>query len=114
VRVGLGKAPAALGGAILGARGRQAVVLVYSEFGRRVAANSNASDGTASSVFLRGSGVTGGFHGAQPSLTDLGNGDLRVDPDFPDVQGTVLDRVLGADPGAVLDGWTGQVDGLLG
>jgi uncharacterized protein (DUF1501 family) len=92
------------------------VVLVYSEVGCRVAANSSdgTDHGTASSVFLRGSGATGGFHGAQPSLTDLGNGDLRVDPDFPDVQGTVLDRVLGADPGAVLDGWTGQVDGLLG
>jgi uncharacterized protein (DUF1501 family) len=96
-------------------RGKQVVVLVYSEFGRRVAANaSDGTDhGTASSVFLLGNGVTGGFHGQQPSLTDLDAGDLRADTDFRDVYGSVLTHVLGADQGAVLDGWTGQVDGLL-
>ncbi len=96
-------------------RGKQVVVLVYSEFGRRVAANaSDGTDhGTASPVFVLGNGVQGGFHGQQPSLTDLDDGDLKADTDFRDVYGTVLNRVLGADPGTVLDGWTGQVDGLL-
>lgn len=96
-------------------RGKQVVVLVYSEFGRRVAANaSDGTDhGTASPVFVVGNGVQGGFHGQQPSLTDLDNGDLKADTDFRDVYGSVLSRVLGADQGAVLDGWTGQVDGLL-
>lgn len=96
-------------------RGKQVVVLVYSEFGRRVIANaSDGTDhGTANPVFLLGNGVRGGFHGQQPSLTDLDHGDLKAHTDFRDVYGSVLHSVLGADPGTVLGGWTGQVDGLL-
>ena len=96
-------------------RGKQVVVVVYSEFGRRVAANaSDGTDhGTAGPVFVLGNGVQGGFHGQQPSLTDLDAGDLRAHTDFRDVYGSVLSHVLGADPGAVLNGWTGQVEGLL-
>lgn len=96
-------------------RGKQVVMVVYSEFGRRVVANaSDGTDhGTAGPVLVLGNGVQGGFHGQQPSLTDLDAGDLKAHTDFRDVYGSVLSHVLGADPGAVLDGWTGQVDGLL-
>jgi uncharacterized protein (DUF1501 family) len=96
-------------------RGKQAVVLVYSEFGRRVAANaSDGTDhGTAGPVFLLGNGVRGGFHGAEPSLTDLDNGDLKVSTDFRDVYATLLDKVLGTDPGRVLPGYSGHLDGLV-
>ena len=97
-------------------RGQQVVVLVYSEFGRRVRANgSDGTDhGTAGPVFLLGRGVRGGFHGAEPSLTDLDDGDLKHSTDFRSVYASVLDGVLGTDPGRVLDGWSGRVDGLLG
>ena len=96
-------------------RGQQVVVLVYSEFGRRVRANgSDGTDhGTAGPVFLLGRGVRGGFHGAAPSLTDLDDGDLKHTTDFRSVYASVLDGVLGADPGRVLDGWSERVDGLL-
>jgi uncharacterized protein (DUF1501 family) len=96
-------------------RGQQVVVLVYSEFGRRVRANgSDGTDhGTAGPVFLLGRGVRGGFHGAEPSLTDLDDGDLKHSTDFRSVYASVLDGVLGTDPGRVLDGWSGRVDGLL-
>jgi uncharacterized protein (DUF1501 family) len=96
-------------------RGQQVVVLVYSEFGRRVRANgSDGTDhGTAGPVFLLGRGVRGGFHGAEPSLTDLDDGDLKHGTDFRSVYASVLDGVLGTDPGRVLDGWSGRVDGLL-
>jgi uncharacterized protein (DUF1501 family) len=91
------------------------VVLVYSEFGRRVRANgSDGTDhGTAGPVFLLGRGVRGGFHGAEPSLTDLDDGDLKHSTDFRSVYASVLDGVLGTDPGRVLDGWSERVDGLL-
>ncbi|AHH95336.1 DUF1501 domain-containing protein [Kutzneria albida] len=96
-------------------RGKQVVTLVYSEFGRRV--HANASDGTdhgtAGPVFLVGDTVRGGFYGDQPSLTDLDNGDLRVTTDFRDVYATLLQDVLGTDPGAVLAGHQGRVDGVL-
>ncbi|CCH29747.1 DUF1501 domain-containing protein [Actinosynnema sp. NPDC047251] len=96
-------------------RGRRVVVLVYSEFGRRVRANaSDGTDhGTAGPVFLLGDKVNGGFYGAQPSLTDLADGDLKQTTDFRDVYASVLADVLGTDPGRVLDDHAGRVDGLL-
>lgn len=96
-------------------RGKQVVVLVYSEFGRRVHANgSDGTDhGTAGPMFLLGHRVQGGFRGEQPSLTDLNDGDLKATVDFRDVYATVLQDVLGTDAGKVLAGHTGRVDGLL-
>ena len=96
-------------------RGRQVVVLVYSEFGRRVSANgSDGTDhGTAGPLFVIGDKVQGGFYGEQPSLTDLSNGDLKATTDFRDVYATVLRDVLDADAGRILDGHTGSIDGLL-
>ncbi|WDZ87774.1 DUF1501 domain-containing protein [Micromonospora cathayae] len=95
--------------------GRQVVVVVYSEFGRRVRANgSDGTDhGTASDVLLLGSGVRGGRYGEPPSLTDLDGGDLRFTTDFRDVYATLLERVLDTDPGAVLGGWRGRLTGPL-
>jgi uncharacterized protein (DUF1501 family) len=97
------------------AAGRDVVVAVYSEFGRRV--HANASDGTdhgtASSVFLLGDGVKGGLYGAAPSLTDLDEGDLKFTTDFRDVYATLLRDVLGGDPERLLDGWQGHLDGVL-
>ncbi len=97
-------------------RGKQVVVLVYSEFGRRVHANgSDGTDhGTAGPVFLLGDRVYGGLYGEQPSLTDLADGDLMATTDFRDVYAAVLHDVLGADPERVLDGHTGRLEGLVG
>jgi uncharacterized protein (DUF1501 family) len=85
-------------------RGRRVVVLVYSEFGRRVAANANqgTDHGTAGPVLVAGAPVRGGFVGAQPGLTDLDDGDLRFTTDFRDVYATLLSGVLGTDPEPVL------------
>ncbi|MDN5762316.1 MAG: DUF1501 domain-containing protein [Microlunatus sp.] len=96
-------------------RGRQVVTAVYSEFGRRVTANaSDGTDhGTAGPVFVLGRGVTGGFYGAEPSLTDLDSGDLKAGMDFRSVYASLLDSVLGTDPGAVLNGWEKRVEGLF-
>jgi uncharacterized protein (DUF1501 family) len=95
--------------------GRDVVIAVYSEFGRRVRANaSDGTDhGTASSMFLIGGGINGGLYGRQPSLTDLDDGDLVHTTDFRDVYATLLHDVLGADPEKVLDGWTGRLEHIL-
>ncbi|HEY0638209.1 MAG TPA: DUF1501 domain-containing protein, partial [Pseudonocardiaceae bacterium] len=89
-----------------GPRGGDVTVLVYSEFGRRVAANtSDGTDhGTAGPLFVAGPRVRGGFHGEQPGLTDLDDGDLRPTTDFRDVYAALLAGVLDAEPGRVLDG----------
>jgi uncharacterized protein (DUF1501 family) len=93
------------------AAGRDVVVAVYSEFGRRVRANaSDGTDhGTASDVLLLGAGIEGGLYGEAPSLTDLDDGDLRYTVDFRDVYAMLLADVLGADPERILDGWGGRL-----
>jgi uncharacterized protein (DUF1501 family) len=85
-------------------RGRNVVLMAYSEFGRRVMANANhgTDHGTSSNVFLAGAPVRGGFVGDQPSLTDLAAGDLKTTTDFRDIYATLLTDVLGSDPEPVL------------
>jgi uncharacterized protein (DUF1501 family) len=94
--------------------GRTVVIAVYSEFGRRVMANaSDGTDhGTASSMFLLGDPVPGGLYGEPPSLTDLDQGDLKYTTDFRDVYATLLGDVLGGDPGKILNGWSGRLEGI--
>jgi uncharacterized protein (DUF1501 family) len=75
----------------------QVVVMVFSEFGRRVDENASAGTdhGAASNVFLVGSKVQGGLVGKYPSLAELGEGDLIYNTDFRSVYATLLDRWLG-------------------
>ena len=73
------------------------LVMVFSEFGRRV--DENASRGTdhgaASCMFLVGARVKGGLVGNYPALDKLGDGDLIHDTDFRSVYATLLDRWMG-------------------
>lgn len=84
----------------------EVLVLVYSEFGRRV--QENASGGTdhggAGPVFLLGTGVKGGIYGDSPSLQRLHDGDLIPLLDFRQVYATVLERALECDSRSVLGG----------
>ena len=87
-----------------GPHAKGVVTVLYTEFGRRVHANANqgTDHGTAGPVLVLGEPVNGGFHGEQPSLTDLDNGDLKFSTDFRSVYATLLDKVLGADPAQIL------------
>jgi uncharacterized protein (DUF1501 family) len=80
------------------------LVMVFSEFGRRV--DENASQGTdhgaASCLFLVGNKVKGGLAGQYPSLATLGDGDLIHSTDFRSVYATLLDRWLGCPSATVL------------
>ncbi|OBK93525.1 hypothetical protein A5645_21705 [Mycobacterium asiaticum] len=80
--------------------GRNVVVLAYSEFGRRVAANASqgTDHGTAGPAFLAGASVKGGFYGEDPSLIDLDHGDLKYTTDFRDVYHDLLVHTLTTDP----------------
>jgi uncharacterized protein (DUF1501 family) len=84
----------------------RALVMVFSEFGRRVAENASAGTdhGTAAPMFLAGRGVKPGLIGTAPSLLDLEDGDLKMTVDFRRVYASVLRDWLGVDPGAVLGG----------
>ncbi len=80
------------------------LVLIFSEFGRRVAENDGGGTdhGTAAPCLVLGTGVKGGLYGEYPSLTNLDHGDLKHTVDFRTVYATIVDRWLGADSREVL------------
>jgi uncharacterized protein (DUF1501 family) len=80
--------------------GSNAVLMAYSEFGRRVHANASqgTDHGTAGPVFVAGTPVKGGFYGEEPSLRNLDNGDLKYTTDFRDIYYELLSRTVGTDP----------------
>ncbi len=86
------------------AESERVVVLVFSEFGRRLAENgSGGTDhGTAAPVFLLGQPVKAGLHGEHPNLTRLDDGDPIQAVDFRRVYATLLDRWLDVPHRAVL------------
>jgi uncharacterized protein (DUF1501 family) len=88
-------------------RANDVVVMVYSEFGRRVHANASqgTDHGTSAPVFIFGNKVKGGFYGDQPSLTNLNQGDLWATTDFRDVYGGLLHDLLNQPVDQIIPGW---------
>ncbi len=84
--------------------GRQALVLIFSEFGRRVAENASrgTDHGCAGPMFVAGTPVKGGLFGKHPSLTKLNDGDLDYTTDFRSVYATAIRSRFGLDPKRVL------------
>jgi len=84
--------------------GDKTVVMVFSEFGRRVADNGSlgTDHGTAGPMFVLGSKVKGGLYGKHPSLEALDDGNLVHTTDFRSVYASVIQGVFGVDPKSVL------------
>ncbi len=82
------------------------IILIWSEFGRRVAGNaSNGTDhGTSTDMFVLGGAVKGGVYGADPDLLNLTGGNLRWSVDFRSVYTEIIAKWLGGDPAEVLGG----------
>jgi uncharacterized protein (DUF1501 family) len=84
------------------------VVMIWTEFGRRAAANTSGTDhGAANDLILVGERVAGGVHGAQPSFAPAqldANGNLRGGIAFESVYAELIDRHLGGDARDVLGG----------
>lgn len=85
--------------------GDRVVVLLHSEFGRRVAENASqgTDHGAAGPTLVFGGGLNGGSHGPVPDLDDLDDGDLIATTDFRAVYADLL-RWLGVDSEKVLGG----------
>lgn len=96
-------------------REKDVVIMVYSEFGRRVKANASqgTDHGTSGPVFVIGDRIKGGFYGDQPSLTNLIAGDLAVTTDFRDVYASLIEGVLKSPADTVLGNWKGRTDFLI-
>lgn len=83
----------------------EVLVLVYSEFGRRV--DENASEGTdhgtSAPVIVFGNPVAGGVLGGDPDFAHVDDdGNLPFEHDFRRVYATILEDWLGADSAQIL------------
>ncbi len=79
-------------------RADDVVVMIFSEFGRRVPENVNlgTDHGTANLMFVAGKQVMGGQYGIVPSLTKLDAGDNLIHTtDFRRVYATMISKWLG-------------------
>jgi len=91
----------------------EVVMLVFSEFGRRIRDNASGTDhGTGGGAFIIGDGVNGGLYAEYPSLdpSRWANGeDLEHTIDFRGVYSTVLEQWMGLDPTLIVDGTFEQI-----
>ena len=86
-------------------RADDVVLMVFSEFGRRVPENVSlgTDHGAANAMFIVGNKVKGGHYGELPSLTNLAEGDnLQYTTDFRKVYQTVIQQWLGLGDAAEL------------
>ena len=83
------------------------IVMLFSEFGRRVKDNGTGTDhGAAGAAFVIGDRVNGGMYGEYPSLKteDLTQGDLAPNYDFRGFYASLVDKWLGLDPIPIVGG----------
>ena len=83
------------------------MMLVFTEFGRRVKDNGSGSDhGSGGASYLIGQPVNGGMLGAYPSLKeeDQLDGDLHFNVDFRSVYSTIVDKWMGLDAKSAIGG----------
>ena len=86
---------------------KDTVILMFSEFGRRIKDNGAGTDhGSGGVAFVIGGDVNGGFYGDFPSLRDEDQleGDMRFNNDFRITYSTILDRWLSLDPAPITNG----------
>ena len=91
----------------------EVVILMFTEFGRRVQENGSGTDhGSGSVAFVMGDAVKGGLYGEYPSLEKdkLDEGDLQWNNDFRSTYATLLDRWMGLDAQEILKGPFEQFD----
>ena len=86
---------------------QEAIMLVFTEFGRRVKDNGSGTDhGSGGAAFVIGDAVSGGMHGVYPSLReeDQLDGDLHFQVDFRSVYATLAEKWLGLDAQPIVGG----------
>ena len=92
---------------------KDVVVLLFSEFGRRIKDNGAGTDhGSGGISFVIGGDVNGGMYGDFPSLDDdkQSEGDMHFTNDFRSTYSTIVDRWLGLDPVQTTNGLYEQFD----
>ena len=93
--------------------GEEIVILMFTEFGRRVQENGSGTDhGSGGVAFVIGDAVKGGLYGEYPSLErdKLDEGDLQWNNDFRGTYATLLEKWMGMDSKPILGGAYEQFD----
>jgi uncharacterized protein (DUF1501 family) len=83
------------------------VLLLFTEFGRRVHDNGSGTDhGAGGAAFVIGDAIKGGLYGEYPSLAEekLMDGDLHFNNDFRGLYATLLEDWLGLDSKSIVNG----------
>ena len=83
------------------------VLLVFTEFGRRVHDNGSGTDhGSGGCAFIVGDAVQGGLYGEYPSLeaNKLLEGDLHFNNDFRSIYAALLEKWMGLDSKPIING----------
>ena len=91
----------------------EVVLLVFTEFGRRVHDNGSGTDhGAGGHAFVIGDKVKGGLYGQYPSLQpdQLVEGDLKFNNDFRGLYSTLLEKWLHLDAKPIVNGEFEQFD----
>ena len=89
------------------------VVLLFSEFGRRIKDNGSGTDhGSGGVSFVIGGEVDGGLYGQYPSIkeADQLEGDLHFNNDFRTTYSTIIERWFGLDAAPIVNGRFEQFD----
>ncbi len=92
------------------------VMMIFSEFGRRVRDNGNGTDhGSGGGAFLIGDCVKGGLYAEYPSLAPAkqASGDLAFNNDFRSLYSTLLEQWLGLQAAPVVNGAFEQFKGMI-
>ena len=92
---------------------QEVVILMFTEFGRRVLENGSGTDhGSGRVAFVIGDQVEGGLYGEYPSLEPdkLDQGDLKWNTDFRETYATLLEKWMGLDSKPILRGSHEQFD----
>ena len=87
--------------------GDNVMLLVFTEFGRRVHDNGSGTDhGSGGVAFVVGDTVKGGLYGEYPSLEPdkLLDGDLHFNNDFRGLYATIVEDWLGLDSTPIVNG----------
>ena len=87
--------------------GDNVIMLMFSEFGRRVHDNGSGTDhGAAGVSFMLGQNIKGGEYGEYPSTApeDLEQGDLVPNVDFRSIYSTILENWMGLDANPLVGG----------
>jgi uncharacterized protein (DUF1501 family) len=87
--------------------GDNVVMLLFTEFGRRVKDNGSGSDhGTGGVALMVGDRVKGGLYSEYPSLAPekQADGDLQFNYDFRGLYATLLEQWLGLDSKPIVNG----------